>query len=184
VGFRHGHSGLGLFRSTVRRVVAGSRACHRADCWPRLARPPDFPRPAVLGLRLGLRRVSLVTELDDKPFLEALLRAPNRSFRRYDLIFKDGIAQFERDPICEAFDEILEEMFGQPPRPCSAKWAGGIRMRSSGNWRKWKRMTPIRSLQDEGLELLDRQGWIRRADSINIEQSRLGSAHHCGEKSS
>jgi len=63
------------------------------------------------------KRISLVTELDDKPFLEALLRGPNRSFRRYNLIFKDGVAQFERDPICKAYDEILEELSGPTKRP-------------------------------------------------------------------
>jgi hypothetical protein len=27
-------------------------------------------------------------------------------------VFKDGVPVFERDPICKAFDEILEELFG------------------------------------------------------------------------
>lgn len=56
----------------------------------------------------------MVTEPSDKPFLEALMRRPNRSFRRYKLVFRDGVAHFERDPICEAFDEILEELCRQP----------------------------------------------------------------------
>jgi hypothetical protein len=53
----------------------------------------------------------MVTKVDDKPFLEAM-RRPNRSFRRYNLIFRDGTAHFERDPICKALDEILEELCG------------------------------------------------------------------------
>jgi hypothetical protein len=54
----------------------------------------------------------MVTNVDDKPFLERLKMHPNRSFRRYNLVFKDGEPVFERDPICKAFDEILEELFG------------------------------------------------------------------------
>jgi hypothetical protein len=30
-------------------------------------------------------------------------------------VFKDGAPIFERDPICKAFDEILEELFGRSP---------------------------------------------------------------------
>jgi len=54
----------------------------------------------------------MVAELDDKPFLEALRKHPNRSFRRHILVFRDGVAQFEQDPICKAFDEILDELSG------------------------------------------------------------------------
>jgi hypothetical protein len=54
----------------------------------------------------------MVTKVDDKPFLERLKAYPNRSYRRYILVFKDGVPAFERDPICKAFDEILEELCG------------------------------------------------------------------------
>jgi hypothetical protein len=54
----------------------------------------------------------MVTNPDDKPFLERLKAHPNRSFRRYNLVIKDGEPVFERDPICKAFDEIVEELFG------------------------------------------------------------------------
>jgi hypothetical protein len=57
----------------------------------------------------------MVTEIDDKPFLERLMAQPNRSFRRYVLVFKDGEPVFERHPLCKAYDEILEEMFGPLP---------------------------------------------------------------------
>ena len=53
-----------------------------------------------------------MTKPDDKPFLERLKARPNRSFRRYNLVFKEGEPVFERDPICKAFDEIVEELFG------------------------------------------------------------------------
>jgi hypothetical protein len=54
----------------------------------------------------------MVTKVDDKPFLERLKAQPSRSFRRYILVFKEGVPVFERDPICKAFDEILQELFG------------------------------------------------------------------------
>jgi hypothetical protein len=56
----------------------------------------------------------MVTKVDDKPFLERLKAQPSRSFRRYILVFKEGVPVFERDPICKAFDEILEELYGSP----------------------------------------------------------------------
>ena len=56
----------------------------------------------------------MVTTPDDKSFLERLKAHPNRSFRRYNLVFKDGEPIFERDPICKAFDEIVEQLFGSP----------------------------------------------------------------------
>ena len=68
----------------------------------------------MLGIRLGVRRLSMVTKVDDKPFLERLNVQPNRSFRRYNLVFKEGVPVFERDPICKAFDEVVEELFGPP----------------------------------------------------------------------
>lgn len=68
----------------------------------------------MLGIRLGVRQLSMVKKVDDKPFLERLKAQPNRSFRRYSLVFKDGEPAFEQDPICKAFDEILEELYGPP----------------------------------------------------------------------
>jgi hypothetical protein len=54
----------------------------------------------------------VVTKPSDRDFLEAIHRAPNKSFRRYNLVFENGVAHFEQDPICRAFDEILEELYG------------------------------------------------------------------------
>jgi hypothetical protein len=45
------------------------------------------------------------------------MRRPDKSFRRYNLVFKDGVANFEQDPIRKAFDEILEELLGHPTDP-------------------------------------------------------------------
>jgi hypothetical protein len=56
----------------------------------------------------------MVTNRPEISIIEALLKRPNRSFRRYTLVFRDGVAQFERDPIRKAFDEILEELGGPP----------------------------------------------------------------------
>jgi hypothetical protein len=56
----------------------------------------------------------MVTKSDDMASLEELLCGPNRSYRRYILTFKEGVAQFERDPICKLFDEVLEELCGIP----------------------------------------------------------------------
>jgi hypothetical protein len=56
----------------------------------------------------------MVKESPDQAFLEALMRKPNRSFRRYNLVLKDGVAHFEQDPICKAFDEVLGELCGLP----------------------------------------------------------------------
>jgi hypothetical protein len=57
----------------------------------------------------------MVTKVDDKPFLERLKAQPGRSFGQYILVFKEGMPVFERDPICKAFDEILEEPCGPLP---------------------------------------------------------------------
>jgi hypothetical protein len=54
----------------------------------------------------------MVRKSTDASNFEALLWVPSRSFRRYNLIFKDGAAQFVQDPICKAFDEIIEELYG------------------------------------------------------------------------
>jgi hypothetical protein len=54
----------------------------------------------------------MVKKVDDQPFLERLKTYPNRNYRRHILVFKEGVPVFERDPICKAFDEILEELCG------------------------------------------------------------------------
>jgi hypothetical protein len=58
-----------------------------------------------------------VTEIDDKPFLDRLKSHLNRNHRRYILVLKDGLPMFERHPLCKAYDEILDELFGPAPDP-------------------------------------------------------------------
>jgi hypothetical protein len=114
MGCRSDRHGLGIDGGCIRRLAPTSlpdlRACYRS----RVACPYELCRNSMLGIRLGVRRLSMVTKVDDKPFLERLKAQPNRSFRRYILAFKDGEPVFERDPICKAFDEIVEELCGPP----------------------------------------------------------------------
>jgi hypothetical protein len=54
----------------------------------------------------------MVTTVDDKPFLERLKAQPNRNFRRYNLVLKEGVRYWSVTRSAKLFDEILEELCG------------------------------------------------------------------------
>jgi hypothetical protein len=80
------------------------------DDTPRIRRV--FAGSASTVVASVLRHPNRSQKPENPEMIRRVYAAPNRSFRRYILVFKEGVPMFERDPICKAFDEILEELFG------------------------------------------------------------------------
>lgn len=66
----------------------------------------------MLNVRLEIQRIPTVMKTTNVDFVEALRRQRNKTFRRFNMVFEDGVAHFEQHPVCKIFDEVIEELYG------------------------------------------------------------------------